>query len=136
MSNKGPLRVSNEVVGYIMSPGYPAKYDTDEDCQVLVTPQEGRRFDTALLDLDVEARRTAGCYDRLVVRDVLDVGKTYNYCGTLVDVHTKEPTVTRQIQRLVVSFLSDGATGGGGFVVKFKGESASRSVEACMYITQ
>ena len=116
------LRVTGETAGYVTSPGYPDKYESDEDSVVVVTPQQGRRIDTALLDLDVEARQTVGCYDKLVVQDDMDVSKTYDYCGTLDDLHTGEPTEARQIELLVVKFWSDAVSNLGGFIVKFQGE--------------
>ena len=56
-------------IGYISSPNYPEPYNVNLLCVVHVSDTDSDSVQTILLDLDVEARDTVGCYDylRLVV---------------------------------------------------------------------
>ena len=52
-------------IGYITSPNYPESYDHSALCVVHVTGTDPDSVHTSLMDLDVEARATVGCYDSL-----------------------------------------------------------------------
>ena len=98
-----------------MSPNYPMLYNYS----LLLKSHFGNsNMSVRLLDLDVEARATTGCYDWLILSDSERVQHTYDYCGNTESV--KQP-LELFIGNLHTSFRTDGANSFRGFLIKFKG---------------
>ena len=73
-----------------------------------------------LLDLEVEARATRGCYDWLTLSDKDSAATQIDYCGTMKTI--SEPTVNIY-EKLLVKFQPDPMNNFRGFLIKFEGMS-------------
>ena len=69
-----------ETSGYIVSPHYPNPYEPKVKCLSEVVPKPGHSIKATLLDLEVEARATRGCYDWLTLSDNDSAATQIDYC--------------------------------------------------------
>ena len=101
--------------GYIVSPNYPEEYDSKLQCaSTLETPPSHLTY-MWVIDIEVEARRTRGCYDYLVLVDPRNLVK-HRYCGTVLTI--SEPLKMSTLN-MTLTFKTDAAHEYRGFLIFF-----------------
>uniref|UniRef100_A0A0B7A019 CUB domain-containing protein n=1 Tax=Arion vulgaris TaxID=1028688 RepID=A0A0B7A019_9EUPU len=64
--------------GYIMTPRYPANYNTQGDCATTIVVHPTQKLDLYIIDMDLEARGKKDCADLLYFNDKL---RSITLCG-------------------------------------------------------
>lgn len=110
--------INNQKSGYLISPNYPSVYNQGQKCQTELFRQDNKKISLELLDLEVEARTTTGCYDWLRMMQKDSPAEMYNYCGTMDSIEDPKHML---FSHAVVEFLPDDMNQYRGFLIKFKG---------------
>lgn len=111
-----PLSGAYPPSGYLTSPNYPNDYPPDLTCVAQISQDSAHGTRTRLLDLDMEARTTVGCYDWLVLRE-RDRPIRVDYCGSMATV---DNDLEQLFSQLKVAFHPDMITNFRGFLLKYE----------------
>lgn len=98
---------------------YPNYYPISKNCERHLTPSHtDALLQVQLIELDLTARPTQGCYDKLILNELGNPSKYHVYCGTL---KTSTEPVSMNYTKLVVTFISDDFTDNRkGFLLYYK----------------
>ena len=106
--------------GYITSPRYPLPYGKGKTCERNIVPPAGFLFHIEVLDVEMEARRTSGCYDFLYIRNPNNPAETTQYCGDMY--RFDDGQLGYFLEEVDLFFVSDGLPNSfKGFLMYFQG---------------